>query len=223
MATCKNCFRKYDDRGVRDGLFSSYPNFEFCSSVCAGAKREANEQQRDRESAESQAAEYQQRAFEAQKRAQTSQLDELIRLQKEANRIAEEESEARSLGISRKELLARQERQLEEESNRRKALKIEEDRRWRAALISREEGLARLEGLTREEWRARKSIAARKEIALRDKEERRLFVNRSIGCLSIISVLFVLLCTAIKISLGIVVTIAIVILIAFLACFLQGY
>jgi hypothetical protein len=114
MATCKNCFRKYDDRGVRDGLFSSYPNFEFCSSVCAGAKREANEQQRDRESAESQAAEYQQRAFEAQKRAQASQLDELIRLQKEANRIAEEESEARSLGISREELHKRRERDRED-------------------------------------------------------------------------------------------------------------
>ena len=91
MATCKNCFRKYDDRGIRDGLFSSYPNFEFCSYVCASAKKEAAEAQRKRESAETSEADYQSRAFDAHQRAQSSKIDELIRLQKEGNKIAEED------------------------------------------------------------------------------------------------------------------------------------
>jgi small-conductance mechanosensitive channel len=109
---------------MKDGLFSSYPNFEFCSSVCASAKREASEEQRTRESAERSDAEYQSKAYEAQQKiyeaqqraneaqqlAQTAKLDELIRLQRESNIIAEDESEARSLGISRRELLARREK-----------------------------------------------------------------------------------------------------------------
>jgi hypothetical protein len=111
---------------MKDSLFSQYPNFEFCSSVCASAKKSAAEEQRTREYNETSAAEYQERVYEAQQRAQSSKIDELIRLQREANRIAEEESEARSLGISRKELVERHERRRQEEPARLERQRKEE-------------------------------------------------------------------------------------------------
>jgi hypothetical protein len=208
---------------MKDSLFSQYPNFEFCSSVCASAKKSAAEEQRTRESNETSAAEYQERVYEAQQRAQSSKIDELIRLQREANRIAEEESEARSLGISRKELVERNERRRQEEPARlerqRKEeqikLKQESDRKHDLVVLE-EERLAKLEGITRDEWRERKATIARKAIAeneLQRKKGMRLTFIGNTAFLVVTAVLFVWVCTLLTIPFVISTNIALAIII----------
>lgn len=98
MNTCKNCFVKYDSKGIKDGLFSQYPNFEFCSSVCASAKREAHEQQRNSEKRATEFYEHQQRE---QARVRNYQSNENQLVSQSLNNLTEEDNHQRRLEETR--------------------------------------------------------------------------------------------------------------------------
>ena len=160
IKTCRFCRAKYESSWILPDGFCGYEceksynrNLEDQQEVASRSDREKRRQ-----------------AYEIQEQINVQQR-ETLRLAKENTRISEEEAEARSLGISRNELLKRREKQKNDS--------IE------AAQLREEDNRAFRRGLTREQ--------------LRTREDKEKFIANA--CLTfVLSVMFICICIALKIS-----------------------